>query len=289
MTGATATDVTVIPTGGALGAEIRGVSLSDPLSDAVLEAIRAACHARLVLLFRDQRLSDDQLIAFGGRFGELHRTTGFGYGTKPPGTPPEIEIISHLPEDAVPPEAQAHAETTWHTDMSMFDEPASFTLLYAVEVPSGVGQTRFANLYRAYEALPPDLRTAVEGRQSIHDISYTAMGVLRAGYSPVVDKTQAPGARHPIVRTHPATGRKALYLGRKGYGHIVGLSVAESDRILEALWVHMTKPEFVWEHEWRVGDVLMWDNRGTIHARSAYDPRLRRRLRRVTVKGERPV
>jgi len=285
----TTSQLEVLAVDAALGAEVRGVDLSRPLPAPVLEAVRRAWLEHVVLLFRGQTLSDEDLIAFGRQFGELHRTEGLAYGDKPRGTAPEIEVISNMREDAVPEGARASDETTWHTDMSMFDRPASASVLYAELVPSGVGQTRFANLYRAYESLPDDLRRAVEGRLSIHDFAYTAMGELRAGFQPVLDKSQGPGARHPIVRTHPETGRKALFLGRKGYGYVVGLPVEDSDRLLDALWQHMTRPEFIWEHDWRVGDVVMWDNRCCTHGRGAFDPTLRRRLRRVTVIGERPV
>jgi taurine dioxygenase len=242
------------------------------------------------LLFRGQTLTDDSLIKFGRQFGALHQTQGLAHGAKPFGTPPEIEIISNLSEDAVPGQSLdfESAETTWHTDMSMFEEPASASILYGEEVPTGHGNTLFANLCDAYDTLPANLKEAIAGRFSIHDISYTAMGRLRAGFAPVADKSNAPGARHPITRVHPETGRKSIFLGRKGYGYVLGLPVQESDVLLDKLWNHMTRAEFVWEHSWRAGDVLMWDNRCTAHSRRAFDPKWRRRLRRVTVKGERP-
>jgi taurine dioxygenase len=191
---------------------------------------------------------DDQLICFGKQFGALHRTEGLTYGGKPIGTAPEIEIISNQAEDSVPTDARPSDECTWHTDMSMFETPASFSILYAEDVPSGIGQTRFANLYDAYEMLPEYLRNKIEGRRSIHDAAYTAMGEIRAGFSPVSDKSKSPGADHPIVRTHGTTGRKALYLGRMGYGYILGLPVSKSDGVFDELWNHMTKTRFVWQH-----------------------------------------
>ena len=172
--------------------------------------------------------------------------------------------------------------------MSMYEIPAAASIAYAVEVPAGTGLIRFTNLYRAFETLPDDLERAVHGRRSIHDAAYTAMGEIRGGYAPVDDRSRGPGARHPVLRRHPETGRTALYLGRRGYGYIEGYSVAESDRLLDALWRHMTCPELVWTHEWRNGDVVMWDNRCCAHMRTAFDPRLRRRLLRVTVEGDRP-
>ena len=282
------TAVAVTPSGGPLGAEVAGLDLAAPMSAPILEELSAAFHRHLVLLFRGQRLTADTLIAFGRRFGPLHATGGVAYGAKPEGTPPEIEILSNLPEDAVPEGARPADEATWHTDMSMYEIPAAASIAYAVEVPAGTGLIRFTNLYQAFETLPDGLAGAVRGRRSLHDAAYTAMGEIRGGYAPVEDRTRGPGAHHPVLRRHPETGRTALYLGRRGYGYIEGYSVAESDRLLDALWRHMTRPEFVWTHEWRDGDVVMWDNRCCTHMRTAFDPRLRRRLLRVTVEGERP-
>ena len=280
--------VAVTPSGGPLGAEVAGLDLATPMSAPIFEELSAAFHRHLVLLFRGQRLTADTLIAFGRRFGPLHATGGVAYGAKPEGTPPEIEILSNLPEDAVPEGARPADEATWHTDMSMYEIPAAASIAYAVEVPAGTGLIRFTNLYRACETLPVHLERAVRGRRSLHDAAYTAMGEIRGGYAPVGDRSRGPGARHPVLRRHPETGRAALYLGRRGYGYIEGYSVAESDRLLDALWRHMTRPELVWTHEWRNGDVVMWDNRCCAHMRTAFDPRLRRRLLRVTVEGDRP-
>ena len=172
--------------------------------------------------------------------------------------------------------------------MSIFEIPASATLLYAEQVPPEGGNTRFTNNVRAYETLPENIRQAVEGRRSIHDAAVVADGSFRPGYDAVEDRTRRPGARHPVVRTHPESGKKALYLGRAGNGYILDLPVEESDRLLDALWKHMTRPEFVWEHEWRIGDLLIWDNRRVAHSRRSFDPRRERLLHRVTVKSERP-
>ena len=284
----TARAVTVTPSGGPLGAEVAGLDLGVSAPAPVLDEINAAFHRHLVLLFRGQRLTADTLIAFGRQFGRLHATGGVAYGAKPEGTPPEIEILSNLPEDAVPEGARPADEATWHTDMSMYEVPAAASIAYAVEVPAGTGRIRFTNLYRAFETLPDELERAVRGRRSLHDAAYTAMGEVRGGYAPVADRSCGPGARHPVLRRHPETGRTALYLGRRGYGYIEGYGIAESDRLLDALWRHMTRPELVWTHEWRNGDVVMWDNRCCAHMRTAFDPRLRRRLLRVTVEGDRP-
>lgn len=291
MTSRPATDssIEVHPSGAALGAEIRGVDLSRSLSERRFSEIEAAWHEHLVLLFRDQRLSENAFVQFAERFGELHTATGFEYGGKPGELHEAVELISNIVVDGRPIGALAADEATWHTDMSMYEIPASATLLYAEEIPPAGGNTRFTNLYRACEALGEDLREIVAERRSIHDAANLASGGVRPGFEAVTDKSQGPGARHPIVRTHPATGRKALYLGRMGDGYILGLPVGESDRVLAELWAHMTRPEFIWEHRWRVGDLVIWDNRCVAHARGSFDPNTRRLMRRVTVKGEVPI
>ena len=281
--------LTIVPTGAALAAEVRGVDLGGPVEEPVAQAIRSAWLEHIVLLFRDQQLDAEGLIRFGRLFGELHRTTGFTYGAKPDGTPPEIEIISNQPEDSVPSGARPSDEAIWHTDMSMTERPASASILYALEVPGGQGRTSFANLYAALEALPAELLEAVRGRRSIHDAAYTAMHEIRAGYQGYSDPATAPGERHPILRSHPESGRQALFLGRKGYGYIEGYSSEDSTRLLGQLWEHMTAPAFVWTHDWRNGDVVLWDNRCCTHMREAFDPGIRRRLIRVTAIGERPA
>jgi taurine dioxygenase len=281
--------IEIVPMVGALGAEIRGPDLSRPVNSDMVAVIKQAWYQYQVILFRDQYLTDDDLVAFCRCFGELHLAPHHEYGKNAEGLAPEVELISNVLRDGRPIGALGAGEAAWHTDMSMFEEPASATMLYAEEIPRAGGNTRFTNLYAAYEALPRTVRAAIEGRRSIHDISYTAANEVRIGYQAVTDKTKMPGAQHPIVRTHPATGRKSLYLGREGYGYILGLPVEESDRLLADLWRHMTRPEFVWEHEWRVGDVLIWDNRCTAHMRPAFDARERRIMRRVTAKGEQPA
>ncbi len=283
--------LTVIPSGGPLGAEVRGVNLAQSVDDATFEAIQRAWIDHQVLAFRGQTLTDRQLIAFSRRFGDLHVVDPgvMDYDRRLGEDVPEIDVISNIIVDGVPLGALGAGEAAWHTDMSMFVEPASATFLYALELPPTGGNTRFASMYRAFEMLSEDLRQRVDGRRSIHDIAYTAAGAVRKGYEPVRDKSQGPGARHPVVRTHPETGRRSLYLGREGYGYILGLPVEESDEVLAALWRHMTRPEFVWEHEWRLGDLVMWDNRCVMHSRGAFDPNARRLLHRTTVKGERPV
>lgn len=284
----TAATIDVIPSGGPLGAEVRGVDLSQPMTPQLFAAIERAWHEHIVLLFRGQKLTDEQLVAFGERFGELHPAPHHEYGDNAKGLHWAVELISNVLKNGRPIGALGAGEATWHTDMSMYEIPASATLLYAEEIPPAGGNTRFANLTRAYEELPERLRKAVEGRLSIHDHAYLASGGVRPGFTAVADKSQGPGARHPVVRTHPVTGRKALYLGRRTTGYILGYPVEESDKLLDELWEHMTAQRYVWEHVWRVGDVLVWDNRQAVHARQSFPSESRRVMRRITAMSEKP-
>ena len=273
----------IVPSGKALGADIQGIDLRESLPEDVFGQIVDAWHDHLVLRFRDQGISDDKLVAFAERFGRLHGAEGAEYGGKPEELHPAVELISNIVRDGKPIGALGAGEATWHSDMSMFEKPATATLLYGDEIPPSGGNTLFTNLYLAYETLPGDLRQAIETRRSIHDAAHLATGGVRPGYEEVTDKSQAPGARHPIVKIHPSTGRKAIYLGRMGTGYIEGFSVEESDVLLDRLWAHMISPQLIWEQEWRTGDLIIWDNRCVAHARGAFDPSTRRLLRRVTV------
>jgi taurine dioxygenase len=287
MTEETESFIQVKPVDGPLGAEVSGVDLSQNLSVSDLVTVRRAWLQHCVLVFRDQHLTDEQLVRFGQQFGELHRVAYTDH-RRPEGVPMEVELVSNIVLNGQPIGLLGDAEVAWHSDMSMWEEPATATVLYAEEVPAQGGGTRFCNLITAYEELSDVIKKSIQGRKSIHDAAYMADGSVRAGYEQIKDKSHGPGARHPIVRTHPETGSKALYLGRQGYGYILGLPVEDSDSLLATLWEHMVQPKYVWEHNWRKGDVLMWDNRCVAHARGALVGRQRRLLRRVTVKGDAP-
>lgn len=280
----------IVPATAALGAEVRGLDLSKPLSDAEIEALKEAWADHIVLLFRGQDLSDDDLIRFSRHFGALDiapaSATDYAGGQEK--SRPEIWIISNVVENGKPIGALGDKEAEWHTDMSYVAEPPMASVLYSLEIPSKGGDTSFANMYKAYEALPADLKRAVEGRIVNHDSSTTSVGELRVGAGAVTDVRLAPGAKHPMVRTHPVTGGKALYLGRRLNAYVEGLALDESERLLDALWAHCAKPEFSWTHEWRVGDLLIWDNRAAIHRRDGFDGSERRVMHRTQIKGDRP-
>ena len=291
--------VTVRPMGAALGADIDGVDLAQPLAPAAVEAIKQAWADHLVLRFRGQHLDDDQLMRFSALFGELDLAPVIAAArVKVPGedryvdSAPEghryVSIISNIIENGIAIGALGAYESIWHTDMSFNPEPPMGSALFALEVPPAGGDTGFANMYRAYDTLPEDLRRQVEGRLCRHDSSRNSAGELRRGQPEVTDPRAAPGADHPIIRTHPVTGRKALFLGRRRNAYIQGLDLAASEALLDALWAHATRPDLTWYQQWRVGDLVMWDNRCVLHRRDEFDPNTRRLMHRTQIKGDRP-
>jgi len=191
-------------------------------------------------------------------------------------------------QDGKPIGSLGAGEAVWHTDMSYVDEPPMASVLYSLEIPPSGGDTSFANMVAALEALPDDLRAKIDGRIANHDSSYTSVGELRVGADPVTDVTKAPGARHPVIRTHPESGEKALYLGRRRNGWIVDMDGHENEALLDELWAHCADPRFAWTHQWRTGDLLIWDNRSLNHKREAFDPMSRRVMHRCQIKGDTP-
>ncbi len=278
--------IEVIPSGDALGAEIRGVDVASGLRDGEVEEIRAAWRERLVLVFRDQTIDDDQLIAFTQRFGELDPPGPNPYGAPIYPEHPELNIISNIVEDGRPIGNLGAGEAVWYADMTYLDEPPKGAVLYAVELPAAGGDTQFANMYAAYEALPEDLKREIEGLRAIHDAAHNSAGMLRKGYEEVDDVRKTPGARQPLVRNDRETGRCCLFLGRRQRSYVVGLEIEQSEALLDRLWAHATQERFATTHSWRVGDLLMWDNRAVLHRRDAFDAKARRRLHRAQLKGD---
>jgi len=269
-----------------LGSELCGVDLSKPLSEHDRLAIGEALDRHFVVVARDQRLSDPQLLAFSANFGELDPP-----GPNPYGEPfnkefPEINVISNVIENGRPIGNLGAGEAVWHADMTYVDVPPKAAVLHALEIPpEGGGNTYFADMYAAYEAMPRELKSAVEGKRLVHDASRNSAGLLRKGYSEVRDVRETVGATHPIVRTDPLKRRRGLFLGRRPNSYIVGLEVAESEALLDAIWAHATQVRFTMCHEWRVGDLLMWNNPAVLHRRDSFDANARRVMHRTQIKG----
>lgn len=281
--------IRVIPTGAALGADIEGVNLRD-VGDAAFAEILGAWHDNLVIRFRGQDLDDDALADFSRRFGVLDMApTGRG------GTPfnlsrPEITVLSNIKVDGEFTGALGNSELVWHQDMSYNDEPPKASLLYAKEVPSEGGDTLFYNLYTAYETLPGDLQARIQSLSCKHDATRNSSGELRHGYDESYSDEDRPGAIHPFVIRHPATGRAALYLGRRPNACVIGIPADESEALLDALWDHVKSGPHYWAQQWRAGDLVIWDNRCALHRRDKLDPNSRRLMHRTQVRDEaRPV
>ena len=276
----------VRPLSPALGAEILGLDLRQPLTPDIAAGIIAAWHEHLILLFRDQRLSEEDQVRFARHFGELQtrrrpkdKQAEAGH-VKFPDT---VMLISNIRENGELIGSLPDGEMQFHSDQCYVEKPPSGTFLYAVEIPSQGGDTLFLNMYRAYETLPPELKSRIEGRRALNVYFYGSTS--RADNR--VDLLQHPHHAQPIVRTHPGTGRKALYVNRLMSLSVEGLGPEESDGLLESLFEHMEQPQFIYAHQWRIGDLLLWDNRCTLHARTDFSNAERRLLRRCVVQGDR--
>jgi len=269
------------PLSAALGAEIIGIDLRQEIDDGLFALIRDAWHQNLVILLRDQKLSEEDQVRFAAKFGppaQIH-TKQFVRSHS------AVMLISNIREDGKPIGALPDGEMHFHTDQCHQAQPAMASMLYALEVPSTGGNTLFANGYKAYETLPPEIKRRIEGRKALNAYDYDTAATKRGTrLAPSV-----PSYTHPMVRTHPATGRKALYVNRLMTVGIEGLPAQESDELLAILFEHQERREFIYEHIWRAGDLLMWDNRCTLHARTDFSPNERRLMRRVTILGEKPV
>jgi taurine dioxygenase len=275
----------VFPSGRPLGAEVRQVDLR-LLAGADFAAIQKAWHDYSVLLFRGQHLTDDDLIGFSRRFGDLDLAPIQETGRRFVDGYPEIYVVSNVIVNGEPIGSLGAGEATWHTDMSYLENPPKASMLYALEVPPSGGNTYFCGMYHAYDSLPDRLKRRVEGLLLKHDGTYNSGGYVRQGVTPGDDPMTSPGAYHPLACTHPETKRRALYLGRRRNAYIQGLPLAESEALLDELWSIATREEFTWHNEWQVGDVVLWDNRCTMHRRDPFDSNSRRILHRTQVKGE---
>lgn len=279
--------IEIIPTGAALGTEIRGVDLAQPLNDADFATIEQAYNDHGVIFFRDQHITPPQQVAFTRRFGEIEFNI-FGERWSVAGSP-EIVVVSNITEDGRPIGIRRAGEN-WHSDMCYSVRPPRGTMLYALEIPDlhglTLGDTEFASAQEAWEALPDPMRHRIEGRQAVFDFT----GRKRAFPPTQAEIDRNPPVRHPIVRTHPYTGRKCLYVMRDDCTGIEGLDTEEAEALIAALADHIVKPEFIYRHRWRAGDLLMWDNCTVQHrAIQDYDMPRRRLMHRTTMGGMVPM
>ena len=283
--------ITVTSLGNGIGAQIDGVNLREALVPDTQAEILSAWMQHKVLRFRGQQgMSTQQLVDFSKGFGELDRAPTPANKTGKPYLAefPNVTAISNIVVDGQPIGGLGAYEAEWHTDMSYNDLTPSASILYAIEIPPSGGDTWFCDMAAAYEQLPADLKARIAGLKCVHDASRNSAGMLRKGWKNVSDPLETIGAHHPIVRTHPVTLRKTLYLGRRRNAYIPGLSLDASESLLDQLWSHAVRPEVTWVQQWRVGDVLIWDNRCTLHRRDSFDPNTRRLMHRTQIAGDRP-
>lgn len=271
----------------AVGAEISGVDLA-ALSAAEFEQIAQIWYQRSALLFREQRISDDHLLDFSRKFGELDPPPNQEHGRLSPPGYPDIYVVSNVLDGSGRPiGALGAGEAVWHTDMSYLELPPDASMLYALEIPPAGGDTWICGMQAAWASLPEALKERVRGRRIKHDGTYNSGGYLRQGVEPSDDPHRAPGAWHPAVCRHPETGAASLYLGRRRNSYVEGLALAESEALLDTLWAHIDGPDLRYVHKWRVGDLLLWDNRSTMHRRDPFDQSARRVMHRTQIKGGR--
>jgi taurine dioxygenase len=279
--------------GAVLGAEIRGIDLSRTLDEKTFHAIEAALHEHEVIFLRGQKISPEQHLAFSRRFGELEKHVRVdcckpGY--------PEIFVVSNIIENGKPIGTQ-DAGLFWHSDLAYMAEPSRGSLFYAHEVPHDdagkpLGDTMFASTTAAWRALPDNIRQAVSGRRAVTSYAKGYYRDRKSGARPPLteaQKTRTPDVEHPVMRTHPYTGKPCLFVNEGYTASIAGLAPEESERLLNLLFEHLSRPEFIYRHQWRAGDFLIWDNCSTQH-RAIFDYALprRRRMERTTLCGTAP-
>ena len=272
----------IVPLTKHIGAELRGIDLRTRPDDATIQAIYQAWLDHLVIIFPGQKLDQEDLVRVTGYFGEigdLHRPPKY----RPPGQArllPGIMMISNIRENGEPIGALPDGEMMFHHDMIHAEVPSKATMLYSVEIPSTGGNTLFASGYAAYDTLDPAICSKLEGRKALHHYNY---GSVQRGDG---KGTEAFGAcKHPVFRTHEDTNRKAVYVNRLMTVGIVDMPPAESDPLLQAVFDHAERRDFVYEHVWRLGDLMLWDNRCSSHARTDFPATERRLMLRTTVKG----
>src|SRR3954467_5968735 len=277
--------LTIKPLTPAVGAEISAIDLSR-LSDADFAQVERAWNRHGALLFRDQHLIDDDLLAFSRRFGELDPPPVQEHGRQSPEGYPDIYVVSNvLDEKGAPIGALGAGEAVWHTDMSYLALPPDASMLYSLEVPPSGGNTWLLGMQAAWATLPDTLKSKVRGRRIKHDGTYNSGGYVRKGVTPTDDPHKAPGAWHPAVISHPATGAPSLYLGRRRNSYVEGLSQVESDALLDALWAHIERPDLRYQHRWRIGDLLLGDTRSTMPRVIPFKKAARRVIPRTKIRG----
>lgn len=278
--GADVVSFDVTPLSDALGAAITGIDLSRELDADTVAALRKAWLDNVILVFPGQEISNDDQIRFCRSFGELE----FVRSVARDAAFPHTMMITNVTDTGMQT-ALEDGEMQFHYDQCYYEQPCDSSTLYAMEVPKVGGNTLFANCRTAYETLPDGIKQRIGGRMALNYYDYARDPTIR----PDSIDPAAPQWVHPVVRTHNETGRKALFVNRLMTIRIEDMDPDESDELLNMLFDHIEKPEFIYEHTWKVGDLMMWDNRCSVHARTHFEPSERRMMRRVTIRGGAPV
>ena len=277
---ASSPSIAVKPLSPALGAEISGVDLREDLSDQTVAKILEAWHQHLVILFRNQSLSEEDQIRFARHFGDLQQRGRPAEARNEASRlqHPEVTmLVSNIRENGKLIGSLADGEMNFHSDFCYVEKPAKGTFLYAMEIPKEGGDTLFLNMYKAYETLPEALKARVEGRKAVNAYHYESP--TREVNASQLNLAGQKSYAQPIVRTHPDTGRKALYVNRLMTWTVDDLNEEDGNALLNQLFAHIEQDQFIYAHKWRVGDLVLWDNRCTLHARTDFSDKERRLLR----------
>ena len=265
-------------------AEVMDVDLGR-ISDSEFRVLYKAWLEFGVLRIRGQSLNDGELQRFSNRFGPLEEIP---YGKISEEEKQKIKnryvtVISNIEVDGKPIGGLGNKEATWHSDMTYIEDPPPASILMSLEVPELGGDTHFSDQKAAYLSLPNELVSRIENLSIKHNAAHTSVGDLRRGFDPIKDPREAPGAIHPIVRTHDETQEEMLYLGRRELAYVVGFALEESEQLLNEVWRYAAMSENVWTQQWEVGDVIIWDNRRVLHRRDGFDQSQRRLMKRCQV------
>ena len=265
-------------------ADISDIDLT-AVSDPEFDRLYAAWLTYGVLRVRDQAITEDQLQIFSAKFGPLEEI--------PMGRMPESERakiknryvtqLSNIFHNGKPIGGLGNAEASWHSDMTYVETPPPASILLAIEIPATGGDTYFSDQQAALDAIPGALKTRLQTLTIKHNAAHTSIGKLRPGYEPFDDPREAPGAIHPIIRKHSETGAQCLYLGRREWAYIPGLSLQDSETLLDEIWSYAAQPDHVWRQQWQPSDLIIWDNRRVLHRRDDFDQNARRLMKRCQV------